>query len=43
MSVSHSITVMAQGSLLAEGSPQEIAENVEVQKAYLGDLYGDLS
>ena len=38
MSVSDSITVMAQGCLLAEGSPQEIAENVEVQKAYLGDV-----
>ncbi len=30
------ITVLDQGSLLAEGSPQEIAANAAVQQAYLG-------
>lgn len=43
MSVSHRITVMAQGRLLAEGTPQEIARNTQVQAAYLGDLYGELA
>jgi branched-chain amino acid transport system ATP-binding protein len=42
MSVSDRITVMALGRLLAEGSPQEIARNPQVQAAYLGDLYGEL-
>jgi branched-chain amino acid transport system ATP-binding protein len=43
MSISDSITVMHQGQVLAEGSPQEIAANEMVQSAYLGALYGDLS
>jgi len=43
MSVSNRITVMAQGRLLAEGTPQEIAHNAQVQAAYLGDLYGELA
>jgi len=43
MSVSHRITVMAMGRLLAEGTPQEIAHNPQVQAAYLGDLYGELA
>jgi branched-chain amino acid transport system ATP-binding protein len=30
------ITVLDQGALLAEGSPQEIAANTAVQEAYLG-------
>mgnify|MGYP006294390059 CR=1 FL=1 len=42
MQISDKITVMSQGNLLAEGSPQEIAGNEQVQKAYLGDLYGEL-
>jgi len=42
MRVSDTITVMHQGSVLAEGSPTEIASNQAVQSAYLGDLYGDL-
>jgi branched-chain amino acid transport system ATP-binding protein len=43
MSVSDAITVMHQGAVLAEGTPQAIAANALVQKAYLGELYGDLS
>lgn len=43
MQISDKITVMSQGNLLAEGSPQEIATNEQVQKAYLGDLYGELA
>lgn len=42
MSISDRITVMNQGSLLAEGTPEEIANHTQVQSAYLGDLYGDL-
>ena len=43
MNVSDRISVMHQGRLLAEGTPLEIAGNPVVQKAYLGDLYGDLT
>lgn len=43
MSISHVITVMNQGRVLAEGSPHEIASNPQVQTAYLGDLYGELA
>lgn len=43
MSVSDKITVMHQGAVLAEGSPDEIAGNETVQTAYLGELYGELS
>lgn len=43
MNISDRITVMHQGRVLAEGSPSEIAANPEVQSAYLGKLYGDLS
>jgi branched-chain amino acid transport system ATP-binding protein len=39
MSVSDQITVMHQGAVLAEGTPAEIADNKEVQTAYLGGLY----
>ncbi len=42
MSVSDKVTVMHQGAVLAEGSPQEIAANKTVQSAYLGELYGDV-
>jgi branched-chain amino acid transport system ATP-binding protein len=43
MNISDRITVMHQGRILAEGTPSEIAANPEVQSAYLGKLYGDLS
>jgi len=39
MSVSNRITVMHLGAVLAEGTPAEIADNKEVQTAYLGGLY----
>lgn len=42
MSVSDKITVMHQGAVLAEGTPQQIASNVTVQNAYLGGLYSDV-
>jgi ABC-type branched-subunit amino acid transport system ATPase component/ABC-type branched-subunit amino acid transport system permease subunit len=32
------VTVMHQGSVLAEGSPEAIRSNPEVQKIYLGDI-----
>lgn len=38
MSISHYITVMHQGQILAEGTPAEIAANKSVQSAYLGGL-----
>jgi len=43
MALSDRISVMHLGQLLAEGTPAEIAANPTVQKAYLGELYGDLS
>lgn len=43
MSISDTVTVMAQGQILAEGSPSDIANNKQVQSAYLGDLYGELT
>jgi len=42
MSVSDRITVMHQGAVLAEGTPQEISQNQTVQSAYLGELYDDV-
>jgi branched-chain amino acid transport system ATP-binding protein len=38
MSVSDRISVMHFGSLIAEGSPEEIQRNAEVRKAYLGGI-----
>jgi branched-chain amino acid transport system ATP-binding protein len=43
MSISDRITVMHLGNILAEGTPEEIANNQAVQDAYLGALYGDLT
>lgn len=42
MGISDKITVMNQGALLAEGTPQEISANRTVQDVYLGQLYSDL-
>lgn len=39
MNVSHRITVMNLGQLLAEGTPAEIAADKTVQNVYLGGLY----
>src|SRR6476646_8068688 len=39
MNVSDRITVMHQGSVLAEGAPAEIRENPAVQSAYLGTTF----
>ena len=39
MNVSDRITVMHQGAVLAEGTPEEIANDETVQTAYLGSLY----
>ncbi|WP_157019238.1 ABC transporter ATP-binding protein [Mesorhizobium xinjiangense] len=36
MALAHRITVMDQGRVLAEGSPDEIRANADVQHAYLG-------
>lgn len=41
MSASDRITVMHHGSVLAEGTPEEISGNEQVQTAYLGALYAD--
>jgi branched-chain amino acid transport system ATP-binding protein len=35
--IAHRITVLDYGRVLASGTPEEIAENSEVQKAYLGE------
>jgi ABC-type branched-subunit amino acid transport system ATPase component/ABC-type branched-subunit amino acid transport system substrate-binding protein len=39
MNISDFITVMHQGQVLAEGTPEEISANEVVQSAYLGGLY----
>jgi branched-chain amino acid transport system ATP-binding protein len=36
MTISDRITVLDRGAILAEGSPEEIRRNVNVQAAYLG-------
>lgn len=38
LSISDEITVMAQGCVIAHGTPSEISSDGEVRKAYLGDL-----
>lgn len=40
MDISDRITVMHLGSVLAEGTPAEVAANQTVQNVYLGELYG---
>jgi ABC-type branched-subunit amino acid transport system ATPase component len=34
----HSITVLNEGRVVAEGSPNEISKNEEVQRVYLGEI-----
>jgi branched-chain amino acid transport system ATP-binding protein len=36
MGISHRITALNQGRMLAEGTPQEVAANADVIAAYLG-------
>jgi branched-chain amino acid transport system permease protein len=36
------VTVLAQGAVLAEGTPDEIKRNPAVQEAYLGGVHGVL-
>jgi branched-chain amino acid transport system ATP-binding protein len=36
MSISHRISVMAFGELIADGTPDEVQANRAVQRAYLG-------
>ncbi|RMG78809.1 MAG: ABC transporter ATP-binding protein [Chloroflexi bacterium] len=43
MGISDYITVMNMGRKLAEGTPQEIAEDETVQQVYLGQLYGSFA
>jgi branched-chain amino acid transport system ATP-binding protein len=43
MNISDRITVMHLGAVLAEGTPAQITQNETVQKAYLGELYGDFA
>jgi branched-chain amino acid transport system ATP-binding protein len=39
LDLSDTVTVLFNGALLADGTPQEIMDNETVQKAYLGGLY----
>lgn len=41
MGISHKITVMSSGAVLAEGTPAQISANETVQNVYLGTLYED--
>lgn len=41
MGISDTITVMDQGGKLAEGTPDEVANNQTVQSVYLGNLYDE--
>ena len=36
-SVAEKITVVHQGKVLAEGTPDEVRQNPEVQRVYLGE------
>jgi len=37
MDISHRVIVLDFGRMIAEGNPEEIMDNPEVKKAYLGD------
>ena len=39
LSISDRITVMHEGRIIAEGPPDQIKENIEVRKAYLGGVH----
>jgi branched-chain amino acid transport system ATP-binding protein len=43
MSVSDRISVMHFGSLIAEGTPEEIQRHPEVRRAYLGGIVGGIA
>lgn len=43
LNLSDSLTVLFNGKLLADGSPEEIMQNELVQSAYLGGLHDDAS
>lgn len=43
LDLSDSIMVLFHGKLLADGEPEEIMKNEQVQKAYLGGLHDDAS
>ena len=34
----HLITVLSEGRVIAEGSPEEVSKNEEVQRIYLGEI-----
>ncbi len=37
MSLSHKVTVLCQGEILLEGSPETIRQNESVRRVYLGE------
>jgi branched-chain amino acid transport system permease protein len=37
------VTVLQEGSVLVEGTPDEIKTNAKVQEAYLGGVHGEMA